>query len=194
MEYTKNYHLPQWVEEDRIQMEDFNDAMVSIENGLDAVKNEAAENHAELGEGLTALSTAVEQSIKFVKLGGPVTTTAVNQTVTFDLGGINMNEYTALLMVAEAAASSGYVSLTVNGSSMLTLCSNNWSQSVAAAWVMPGESKVLGFSQGVYSSSETTNNSGGKGAVELAWSAVRTIGVSGTSYAGMSCTLYGLKG
>ena len=50
MEYTKNYHLPQWVEEDRIQMEDFNDAMASIENGLDAVKNEAAENHAELGE------------------------------------------------------------------------------------------------------------------------------------------------
>ena len=35
MEYTKNYHLPQWVETDRIMMEDFNAAMASIENGLD---------------------------------------------------------------------------------------------------------------------------------------------------------------
>ena len=34
MNYTTNYHLPQWVESDRIMMEDFNDAMASIETGL----------------------------------------------------------------------------------------------------------------------------------------------------------------
>ena len=34
MEYTKNYHLPQWVKEDRIMMDDFNAAMSSIENGI----------------------------------------------------------------------------------------------------------------------------------------------------------------
>lgn len=34
MEYTKNYHLPQWVKEDRIMMDDFNAAMSSLENGL----------------------------------------------------------------------------------------------------------------------------------------------------------------
>ena len=34
MNYTTNYHLPQWVETDRIQMEDFNSAMLSIEDGL----------------------------------------------------------------------------------------------------------------------------------------------------------------
>ena len=34
MEYTANYHLPQWVETDRIMMEDFNEAMAAIEKGL----------------------------------------------------------------------------------------------------------------------------------------------------------------
>ena len=34
MNYTTNYHLPQWVESDRIMMEDFNEAMEEIETGL----------------------------------------------------------------------------------------------------------------------------------------------------------------
>ena len=32
MNYTENYHLPQWVETDRVQMEDFNAAMASIDS------------------------------------------------------------------------------------------------------------------------------------------------------------------
>ena len=31
MNYTENYHLPQWVETDRVQMEDFNAAMATID-------------------------------------------------------------------------------------------------------------------------------------------------------------------
>lgn len=39
MEYTENYHLPQWEETDRIMRTDFNEAMENIENGLtDAAK------------------------------------------------------------------------------------------------------------------------------------------------------------
>ncbi len=34
MNYTTNYHLPQWAETDRIQMEDFNQAMADIDEGL----------------------------------------------------------------------------------------------------------------------------------------------------------------
>ena len=34
MNYTTNYHLPQWVETDRIQMEDFNQAMADIDLGI----------------------------------------------------------------------------------------------------------------------------------------------------------------
>ncbi len=43
MEYTKNYHLPQWKEDDRIMMRDFNDAMAGIEDGLTKTAESAAE-------------------------------------------------------------------------------------------------------------------------------------------------------
>ena len=38
MNYTTNYHLPQWVETDRIQMEDFNDAMAAMDRGMAEAK------------------------------------------------------------------------------------------------------------------------------------------------------------
>lgn len=41
MEYTSNYHLPQWVESDRIMMGDFNEAMASIESGLSTAQGSA---------------------------------------------------------------------------------------------------------------------------------------------------------
>lgn len=43
MNYTTNYHLPQWVESDRILMEDFNAAMSSIDGGIKGAQNAAAE-------------------------------------------------------------------------------------------------------------------------------------------------------
>ena len=33
MDYTQNYHLPQWEKADRIMMDDFNAAMAGIETG-----------------------------------------------------------------------------------------------------------------------------------------------------------------
>ena len=48
MNYTQNYHLPQWVKEDRIMMEDFNAMNSSIENGLTQTAAQAG----------TAVSTA----------------------------------------------------------------------------------------------------------------------------------------
>ena len=41
MNYTTNYHLPQWVESDRIMMEDFNEAMETIDTGLTQTKTTA---------------------------------------------------------------------------------------------------------------------------------------------------------
>lgn len=43
MEYTKNYHLPQWVKSDRIMMEDFNQMCKDMEAGLTANASAAAE-------------------------------------------------------------------------------------------------------------------------------------------------------
>ena len=52
MNYTTNYHLPQWVESDRILMEDFNDAMSGIDGGIAAAKATAdtAKNTADSAE------------------------------------------------------------------------------------------------------------------------------------------------
>ena len=41
MNYAPNHHLPQWVESDRILMDDFNDAMASIDAGMKANANAA---------------------------------------------------------------------------------------------------------------------------------------------------------
>ena len=42
MNYTENYHLPQWKKEDRIMMEDFNAAMANLEDGLSRAVSGAA--------------------------------------------------------------------------------------------------------------------------------------------------------
>jgi len=36
MNYTSNHHLPQWVNSDRVRMDDFNAAMANIESGMSA--------------------------------------------------------------------------------------------------------------------------------------------------------------
>ena len=38
MNYTENYQLPQWVETDRIMMEDFNEAMAKVDQGIGALQ------------------------------------------------------------------------------------------------------------------------------------------------------------
>ena len=48
MNYTTNYHLPQWVKTDRIMMDDFNDAMAAMEDGMTRSEGKAD----------TAISTA----------------------------------------------------------------------------------------------------------------------------------------
>lgn len=49
MQYTENYHLPQWVKSDRIMMDDFNQMCQDIEAGLtsSAAKADAAQAAAE---------------------------------------------------------------------------------------------------------------------------------------------------
>lgn len=43
MNYTEKYHLPQWEKEDRIMMDDFNQAMGKIETGMSGNAQAAAE-------------------------------------------------------------------------------------------------------------------------------------------------------
>ena len=52
MNYTTNYHLPQWAESDRIMMEDFNDAMSDIDQGIKTAQDTAdtAESKADAAQ------------------------------------------------------------------------------------------------------------------------------------------------
>ena len=50
MEYTSNYHLPQWVETDRIMMGDFNQMCSDIETGLMSNAQAAASAQAAAAE------------------------------------------------------------------------------------------------------------------------------------------------
>ena len=47
MNYTEKYHLPQWVKEDRIMMEDFNQMCANLEEGITRAQ-ETADGAAEL--------------------------------------------------------------------------------------------------------------------------------------------------
>lgn len=62
MNYTEKYHLPQWVETDRIMMDDFNAAMASIEGGLTAVKGEAAQDASGLSQRLDTVEQTAEEA------------------------------------------------------------------------------------------------------------------------------------
>lgn len=42
MNYTENYHLPQWEEDDRVMRSDFNNAMAALEDGLSTNARTAA--------------------------------------------------------------------------------------------------------------------------------------------------------
>ena len=59
MNYTENYHLPQWDETDRIMRVDFNAAMADIEAGLNGnVAGAAADNAAAVAAAQRAQTTA----------------------------------------------------------------------------------------------------------------------------------------
>lgn len=102
MNYTANYRLPQWVEDDRILMEDFNQAFKNLEDGVTAAKSAAdgAATAAEQGQqGVTALTprvTALEQAVKFVKLGTIQAGGA--GTYSLDLSGSNLSGFSNLIL------------------------------------------------------------------------------------------------
>ena len=108
METTTNYKLPQWVKADQIKMDDFNDAFGKIDAQMkkNADKANAAASAESVGTQITAVQeqiVAVEQEIKLVSLGEPRTTTAANGSIVYDLSALNMTDYRAFLVFAQAA-------------------------------------------------------------------------------------------
>ena len=60
MDYTQNYHLPQWEKADRIMMDDFNAAMAGIETGLSENRESARLESVRLDAKDAALGERIE--------------------------------------------------------------------------------------------------------------------------------------
>lgn len=191
MEKTANYQLPQWVKEDAIKMEDFNAAFGTLDGALktqsDAIAGKAG------GEDLTAVRqeiSAAREANCLVKLAGPVVTTAANAAMNFDLSQVDMTKVAALFFTFCAGETNGSMTLSVNGSSLGTLCSHSWSTSAGFVWLVP-------MSGGVAFNTLLTSNGSASGgsatSTDLKWNQVKKLTISGTSYAGATATLFAVK-
>ena len=89
MEYTTNYHLPQWVESDRIMMGDFNEAMSNLEGGIttaqeaaDAAQSAAdnAQSSADKAQDTADAAQAAAEELPYVT--GTYTGTGAAKTIT----------------------------------------------------------------------------------------------------------------
>ncbi len=72
MNYTENYHLPQWAKSDRIMMEDFNQMCKDMEDGMTG--------NAQKAQNASQSSEALDKKRCTVCAGSPTTTTAPYRT------------------------------------------------------------------------------------------------------------------
>lgn len=127
-----------------------------------------------------------------VKLAGPLVTAAANAAMEFDLSQVDMTQVAALFVVFSIRASGGTASVSVNGSAVSTICSNNGSTSAGIVWLVPLDGKVGAFSANAVSRSGlSTANSGTNSAVE--WTALSKVTIGGASYSGATATLFAVK-
>ena len=192
METTTNYKLPQWVKEDPIKMDDFNGAFANIDAALKANADEAAgkASSAELNAVQQEVAAAREANCLF-KLAGPIVTTTENGTLNFDLSQVDMTKIAALFFTFCAGSSSGNMEISVNGTSLGTVCSNSWSTTAGILWLVPMSGDVSFVSTLVLNNSNGTAGYGGCGAVK--WDAVNKVTLAGTSSVGATATLFAVK-
>lgn len=173
MDKTTNFDLPQWVKADQIKMDDFNGAFASIDAALKAEGDARSEANC------------------LVKLAGPLVTAADNAEMNFDLSQVDMTQVAALFFTFCAGSSSGNMEISVNGTSLGTVCSNSWSTTAGILWLVPMSGDVSFVSTLVLNNSNGTAGYGGCGAVK--WDAVNKVTLAGTSSAGATATLFAVK-
>lgn len=192
MKRTTNYALPDWEKSDFIQMSDFNDLTHKLDTALkghDDTLNTKAD---------TSAVTAVQQEVAaaraancLVKLAGPLVTTAEDAALNFDLSQVDMTKIAAMFFTFCAGSSSGNMEISVNGTSLGTVCSNSWSTTAGILWLVPMSGDVSFVSTLVLNNSNGTAGYGGCGAVK--WNAVNKVTLAGTSSAGATATLFAVK-
>lgn len=191
MKRTTNYSLPTWEKSDFIQMSDFNDLTHKLDTALkshDDTLNTKAD---------TSAITAVQQEVAaareancLVKLAGPLVTTTANAAMEFDLSQVDMTKVAALFFTFCAGSSNGSMTLSVNGTSLGTMCNNSWSTSAGILWIVPYIDGLAFYSNLI----RGTNGSGGQGATTtVKWAEINSITFSGSSDAGTTATLFAVK-
>lgn len=206
METTTNYKLPQWVKADQIKMDDFNDAFGKIDAQMkkNADKANAAASAESVGTQITAVQeqiVAVEQEIKLVSLGEPRTTTAANGSIVYDLSALNMADYRAFLVFAQATAVGTDVSqhakieLLCDDKSLGELADAMGGHAATVAWVFPA---ATGVGAGYHTPTQKRNNTfeGVSGALlngSADWNTIQSLTFKFTGKAGAGAILYGLK-
>ena len=136
---------------------------------------------------------ALEQKVKFIKLGA-ATTTAAGQSMTVDLSGVDMSQYEAMFLLTQAyidASGARELRLSLNGTSAGNVFSSYDKQDANFRWLMPiGTTSVCIF--GPYGNSANYVRT-----AAVAWNSIQTLTLScssgGTVAAGASCVLYGFK-
>lgn len=192
LKHTTNYALPDWEKSDFIQMSDFNDLTHKLDTALkghDDTLNTKAD---------TSSVTAVQQEVAaareancLVKLAGPLVTTTENAAMEFDLSQVDMTQVAALFLTFCVAGSST-TALSVNGTSVADICTNNRSTSAGLIWLVPFNGKVACRSTFVC-------NVGGLGTTgngnteSVNWTLINKVKLSGGSSAGATATLFAVK-
>ena len=190
MDKTTNFDLPQWVKADQIKMDDFNGAFANIDAALKANADAAASkaSSAELNAVQQEVAAAREANC-LVKLAGPLVTTTDNAAMNFDLSQVDMTKIAALFVVFSIGSGSGNASLSANGTTVSTVCSNNWSTSAGIAWVVPMGDKVACFATNAISKSNMSTNQNGT-CDTVAWASINRITISGSANAGATAILF----
>ena len=189
---TANYGLPKWEKSDFIKMDDFNDAFGKIESALSG-HDESLDTKAD-----TSSVTAVQQEVAaareancLVKLAGPIVTTADNAAMEFDISQVDMTKVAALFLTFCVAGSST-TALSVNGTSVADICTNNRSTSAGLIWLVPFNGKVACRSTFVCNVGGLgTTGSGNTESVN--WTLINKVKLSGGSSAGATATLFAVK-
>ena len=192
MNTTTNYTLPQWEKSDPIKMSDFNDLTHKLDTALKG-HDDTLDTKAD-----TSSVTAVQQEVAaareancLFKLAGPIVTTTENGTLNFDLSQVDMTKIAAMFFTFCAGSSSGNMEISVNGTSLGTVCSNSWSTTAGILWLVPMSGDVSFVSTLVLNNSNGTAGYGGCGAVK--WDAVNKVTLAGTSSVGATATLFAVK-
>ena len=150
---------------------------------------------------VAAVETAVDAGARFVKLGGG-TANITGQTITFNLSGVNMNDYAALLMFSSAngMGGTGYLTLvlSINGITTINTLSGSITYTSSGLTVLqPIGSYVSAmalYGAGAGEGQTATDTGSVRSArITQKWASITSLSVLCAAVSSATVSLYGVK-